>query len=150
VIQSFTGVSSGTFAAPDHEYPSYLERQLSATNALGISGIASVVLQPRTVALSFATSPPGLTLDAGSGGETTPFSKTVIVGSANTVSAPVRQRHGGKTYLFRAWSDGQAATHLVHAPAETSVYTAIFDAQRIVPVPAPAPARVRASDEAPP
>jgi glucose/arabinose dehydrogenase len=150
VIQSFTGVSSGTFAAPDHEYPSYLELQLSASNALGIPGIASVVLQPKTVALSFATSPPGLTLDAGSGGETTPFSRTVIVGSANTVSAPVRQRLGGKTYLFRAWSDGQAATHLVHAPAETSVYTAIFDAQRIVPVPAPAPARVRASDEAPP
>jgi len=62
----------------------------------------------------------------------------------------VRQRLGGKTYRFRAWSDGKAATHLVDAPAEKSAYTAIFDAQRIVPVPAPAPARVRASDEAPP
>jgi PKD repeat protein len=150
VIQSFPGVSSGTFSAPDHEYPSYLELQLSAVNALGIPGITSVVLLPKTVSLSFSSSPPGLTLDAGSGNETTPFSKTVIVGSANTVSAPARQRLGGKTYLFRSWSDGESATHLVHAPSAPAGFTAIFDAERVLPVPPPVPAPVRAPSHSPP
>jgi glucose/arabinose dehydrogenase len=150
VVQSFRGVSSGTFSAPDHEYPSYLELQLSAVNALGIPGIASVALLPRTVSLAFASSPPGLTLDAGSGGETTPFSKTVIVGSANTVSAPARQHLAGKTYLFRSWSDGDSATHLVHAPPAPAGYTAIFDPERVLPIPPPVPAPVRGSSRPPP
>jgi hypothetical protein len=150
VVQSFPGVSSGTFSAPDHEYPSYLELQLSAVNALGIPGIASVALLPRTVSLAFTSSPPGLTLDAGSGGETTPFSKTVIVGSANTVSAPARQHLAGKTYLFRSWSDGDSATHLVHAPPAPAGYTAIFDPERVLPIPPPVPAPVRGSSRPPP
>ena len=32
-VQSFTGVASGSFAAPDHDYPSYLELVLTATDS---------------------------------------------------------------------------------------------------------------------
>ena len=31
-IQNYTGVASGSFIAPDHEYPSYLELSLTATD----------------------------------------------------------------------------------------------------------------------
>ena len=36
-LQSWTGVSTGSFTAPDHEYPAYLELQLSATDSRGLS-----------------------------------------------------------------------------------------------------------------
>src|SRR5262249_42738601 len=42
VVQQFTGVGGGSFAAPDHENPSYLELQLTATDAGGLSSTASV------------------------------------------------------------------------------------------------------------
>ena len=32
-IQDYAGVASGSFYAPDHEYPSYLELTLTATDA---------------------------------------------------------------------------------------------------------------------
>ena len=141
IVQTFAGVASGSFSAPDHEYPSYLELQLSAVNALGIPGIASVSLLPKTVALHFASVPSGLTLDAGSGGETTPFTKTVIVGSANLVSAPEHERlPEGRSYFFQKWADGGAATHVVQATASAVSFTAIYAQDRVAP---PGPARPR-------
>ena len=46
-LQSFTGVASGSFAAPDHEYPSYLEIELTARDANGLIGTATRRLDPR-------------------------------------------------------------------------------------------------------
>ena len=37
-VQDFPGVASGSFAAPDHEYPSYLELRLTATDSGGLTG----------------------------------------------------------------------------------------------------------------
>jgi hypothetical protein len=37
-VQTFTGVASGSFGAPDHEYPSYLELELTATDSGGLTG----------------------------------------------------------------------------------------------------------------
>jgi hypothetical protein len=142
-IQNFTGVASGTFDAPDHEYPSYLELRLSAVDSLGIPGTASVYLRPKTVALAFDSSPPGLALDAGSGPEKTPFTKTFISGSASTVSAPAVQRLGGKTYRFRSWSDGGEATHVVEAVSAAAPLTAVYETARIDPAPAPHAPRLR-------
>ena len=34
-VQDFTGVASGSFPAPDHDYPSYLEIRLTATDSSG-------------------------------------------------------------------------------------------------------------------
>ncbi|MGH3100994.1 MAG: PKD domain-containing protein, partial [Thermoleophilia bacterium] len=36
-LQNFSGVASGSFPAPDHEYPSYLENELTARDAHGLS-----------------------------------------------------------------------------------------------------------------
>ena len=61
-MQDFAGVASGSFSAPDHEYPSYLELRLTATDSSALTGVASVNLDPRTVPLGFETNPAGLSL----------------------------------------------------------------------------------------
>ena len=53
-LQTFTGVSSGSFDAPDHGYPSNLELRLTATDSQGLSSTTSVTLQPQTVDLTFS------------------------------------------------------------------------------------------------
>src|SRR5205085_4757334 len=87
VVQSFTGVASGSFPAPDHEYPSHLELRLTATDAGGLEDTTAVFLYPNPVTLGFATDPTGLTLVVGSGRAATPFSRTVVAGSQVSVTA---------------------------------------------------------------
>jgi PKD repeat protein len=126
-IQTFDGVSSASFNAPDHDYPSYLELQLTATDSQGLSSTASVVLQPKTVNLTFASAPSGLQLVFdGTPARATPFSVTAIVNSNHSISAPATQSLGGTTYTFSSWSDGGAATHNFTAPASAATYTATY------------------------
>ena len=56
-IQTWPGVAGGSFAAPDHEYPSYLDLELTATDAGGASQTTTRRLDPQTVVLTFASSP---------------------------------------------------------------------------------------------
>jgi glucose/arabinose dehydrogenase/PKD repeat protein len=135
-IQDFEGVSSGSFAAPDHAYPSYLELQLTATDSDGITSTTSRRLDPRSVTLSFATNPQGLRLVVGPAEETAPFNRVVIVGSATTVTAPTPQSVSGTAFSFSGWSDGRARSHEVVAPADPAGYTATFVAP---PPPLPEP-----------
>jgi hypothetical protein len=58
--------------------------------------------------------------------QATPFTRTVIIGSTNSISAPSPQTKAGKTYVFRSWSDGGAQTHDIIAPASATTYTAKF------------------------
>jgi PKD repeat protein len=129
-IQAVNGVSSGTFTAPDHQYPCWLEMQLTATDAGGLTATTSVRLDPKTVVLTFRTNPGGLVLTGGLGvNETqvaTPFSVTVVVGSANSVSAPASQTFNKSTYNFISWSDGGAISHTITAPAVNTTYTATY------------------------
>ncbi len=122
-VQTWTGVSSGTFNAPDHDYPSYLELQLRATDSSGISATTSVNLQPKTVDLTFTSQPSGLSLTVGSTSATTPFTKTVIVNSLNSLAALTPQSLSGSSYVFSSWSDGGAATHNITAPATATATT---------------------------
>ncbi|UBU10721.1 LamG-like jellyroll fold domain-containing protein [Nonomuraea gerenzanensis] len=124
-ITTFTG-ASGSFQAPDHEYPSHLELRLTVTDAHGLTDTESVLLQPRTVNLTFASSPSGLRLGFNSEQVATPFTRTVIVGSGNSISAPSPQSLGGQSYAFASWSDGGAASHQVVAPATATTYTAAY------------------------
>jgi hypothetical protein len=64
----------------------------------------------------------------GSSEATTAFSRTVIVGSTNSVSAPSPQQKGKKVYKFVSWSDGGAQTHNIVAPPSTATYTATYQA----------------------
>ena len=113
------------FDAPDHEYPSYLELRLTATDAGGLTATETLRLDPRTVELSFQSSPSGLQLTVGSSSSPTPFTRTVIEGSNNTISAPTPQTLGGTDYGWVSWSDGGAQSHNITASA-AAVYTAAY------------------------
>src|SRR5262249_30075806 len=101
-VQTSTG-ASGSFGAPDHEYPSYLELQLTATDANGLSASTSVRLDPQTVDLTFQSNPSGLQLSVGTFSGAAPFTRTVIVNSQNSISAP-NQSLGGTSYPVSSWS----------------------------------------------
>ena len=86
--QELAGCRLGHLAAPDHAYPSYLELRLTATDAGGLTDTQSVRLDPRTVQLTFTSSPAGLQLTFNGETATAAFTRTVIEGSANSLSAP--------------------------------------------------------------
>ena len=124
-IQSFFGVMTASFSAPDHEYPSSLEIKLTVTDAEGLKDTKSILLYPQTVVLNFESVPSGLDLAVGSSSSSTPFTRTVILGSANSVSAVTPQPLGGTTYYFASWSDGGNQSHLITGAA-SATYTATY------------------------
>ena len=125
-IQTFTGISSGSFSAPEHDYPSSLEIQLTARDSSGTERAKSVIVNPQTVNLTLSSSPSGLGLGLNDTTATAPVTKTVIVNSQNSINAPTPQTLGGTTYVFSSWSDGGAASHNIRAPASATTYTATF------------------------
>jgi glucose/arabinose dehydrogenase/PKD repeat protein len=128
-IQSYPGVASGQFAAPDHEYPSYLELVLSATGEDGQKASTTVRIDPLPATLTATTNPPGLQLTVLSGSGAAPQTRTVIVGSASSLSAPLTQSLNGRTYDFAGWSDGGAATHNVVAGTVPATLVASYRAR---------------------
>jgi glucose/arabinose dehydrogenase/PKD repeat protein len=125
-LSTFTGVSSGSFNAPDHGYPSYLELDLTATDSRGLSTTTSVLLQPQTVSLTLATAPTGLQAAFDATSQATPYTVTAIIGSTHSLSAPAIQTLGGTTYTFSSWSDGGASSHNITASATATTYTATY------------------------
>jgi PKD repeat protein len=125
-LESFAGVASGSFVTPDHEYPSHLELRLTAIDSTNLQQSTSVLLQPRTTILSFRTSPVPLQITVNSFTRKSPFDRTVIVGSRNTISAATPQKQGSNTYNFVSWSDGGAPTHFVIASTSAITFTATF------------------------
>jgi uncharacterized repeat protein (TIGR01451 family) len=126
-IQTWPGDGDDSFTAPDHEYPSHLELRLTATDGGGLTDTESVLLNPRTVVLSFQSAPSGLQLTVGSLTSTTPFTREVIEGSNNTISAESTQTLNGTTYGWVSWSDGGAQSHNIVANA-AATYTAAYEA----------------------
>jgi hypothetical protein len=124
-VETRTGVASGTFAAPDHDYPSSLEIQLTATDSGGLATTTSVTLQPKTVNLTFQSNPTGLQLTAGSTTDRAPFTITAIQNATIQLIAP-NQKYRGKSYAFVSWSDAGAQTHTIRAPATPTTYTATY------------------------
>jgi Calx-beta domain len=57
---------------------------------------------------------------------TAPFTRRVIIGSNNSVSAPSPQSLGGQDYVFSSWSDGGAAAHNIVAPVAPTTYQPVF------------------------
>jgi hypothetical protein len=128
VVQTFDGKASDSFTTPDHEYPAYLELELTATDSGGLKDTKTLRLDPRTVTLTFQTTPGGLKLAVNGTQSTSVFTRTVIVGSSNTVSAVTPQTKGKQTYTFTSWSDSSTApaTRIITAPASATTYTAKF------------------------
>jgi glucose/arabinose dehydrogenase len=125
-IQTFSGVASGSFTAPDHDFPSHLELRLTVTDSGGLSDTETLRLDPETVDLSFKSDPAGLDLTTGEKSGPAPFVETVIVGSKLSLAAPSPQSLNGTVYGFSSWSDGGARNHQIIAPATPTTYTASY------------------------
>ncbi|MET7283383.1 PQQ-dependent sugar dehydrogenase [Kribbella sp. NPDC005582] len=128
-ITSMTG-SSGSFAAPDHEYPSYLELRLTAKDAGSLTDVKSVRLDPKTTKLSFATEPSGLQVTYLDKKLKAPATETTITGSSGSVSAEPVQLVGPGLYKFASWSDSGARNHNFSAPETPASYTATYVPKR--------------------
>ena len=128
VVQTFDGVASGSFVTPDHEYPSHLTLTLTAVDSTGRTGSTTVRLDPQTVVLTFTSNPSQVLLTVGGSSQRTPFSRTVIVGADNSVSAPSPQNVPplNLRYRWTSWSDGGAQSHNIKAPAAPATYQANY------------------------
>ena len=124
-IATADGVASGSFVTVDHDYPSFLEVELTARDSGGLTATTSVNIQPRTANLTFQSSPTGLQLTAGLTTARAPFTITAIVNGFVQVIAPT-QRYHGKNYVFVSWSDGGAQAHSITVPATNATYTATY------------------------
>jgi glucose/arabinose dehydrogenase len=124
-VQDYAGVAGGSFATFDHEYPSYLELRLTATDSQGLTSTRTLRLDPRTVNITLSSSPAGRTLTLNGASAVAPFTRTVIMGSNNSISAPSPQVAGSRTWTWQRWSDGGAQTHNIVASA-TGTRTATF------------------------
>ena len=125
-IQSFAGVSGGTFAAPDHEFPSYLEIELTARDAQNLTGTAMRRLDPETVQLTLASDPPGARLTLGPETVAAPFTREVIKGSTNGIGAESPQTIAGQSYTFTSWSNAGGRNQTTVVDADTTL-TASFE-----------------------
>ena len=104
-----------------------MELRLTVTDPTGASDSATVTLQPQTTSLTFNTNVAApLTLAVNGAASVTPFSRTVIVGSSNSLNAQSPQTIGGTTYTFNSWSDGLPQLHQITAPAAPTTYTASY------------------------
>lgn len=121
-INDVTGVTSGSFVAPDHDFPSYLEIRLTAVDGTKTTS-DSVELLPRETPLTLKTSPPGLRVVAATGADAaSPLTVNTITNSQVTIGTPAAQTIGGVNYVFRGWSDGGAASHTITmGPAATTL-----------------------------
>ncbi len=126
-ITSFAGTFTESFNAPDHEYPSYLEVKLTATDPVtGLQDTDSVLLFPETVDVTLASSPPGLALTINGTTDVAPFTTSVIVGSNNSISASSPQTVGQTSYQFNSWSDGGSQNRNIVAGSQNETFTAEY------------------------
>ncbi len=132
-LQTFSGVAGGSFSTPDHDYPSWLELTLTATDSAGASASTTLRLDPKTVVLSIRTSTPGLAVVVAGVSQVTPYDHTAIRGGVVSLTAPSPQTVGGVTYTFSSWSDGGAASHVVSAAA-AATFTATYTSSAPPPV----------------
>jgi len=113
---------SGSFAAPDHEFPSHLLLTLTVTDSGGLTTSTTVQLDPKTVVLTFDSSPEGATITVNGDDLVAPYAGTFIQGSQVTVTAAPTT--GSAT--FGSWSDGGARSHELSAPTTPTTYTASY------------------------
>ncbi len=126
VIQTFEGVGSGSFDAPDHEYPSHLALRLQAADSHGAARTTTIELQPKTSLITADSSPAGVPLFVAGEDRASPSQVSVIRNGSAAVSAPAAPVIGGRQYHFLSWSDGGPRTHSVTASAPQVDLVATF------------------------
>ncbi|MBE2320603.1 PQQ-dependent sugar dehydrogenase [Solirubrobacter sp. CPCC 204708] len=114
-VQDYAGVASGSFVAPDHEYPSHLELTVTAVDSSGLRTTETVTLMPKTADLTVTSEPAGLLASLGSETLLTPFTRTVLARSLNDVGAAPQQVFEDGEWTFAGWA-GSSPDGRVTAP----------------------------------
>jgi glucose/arabinose dehydrogenase len=127
-LQTFSGIKHAELLAPQHEYPSYIDVVVRVSDKRGLSGTATMRIDPRTVDLSLSSNPAGIELLAGSDSQLTPFSTKAIDGSEILISAPSTAVVEGKTYTFASWSDGGGREHPIIVSPSNATFSATYAA----------------------
>jgi glucose/arabinose dehydrogenase len=127
-LQVFPSTGDGELIAPEHDYPSYIEFALTATDNRGLSNTAVVTLKARPVTVSFTTDPAnaGAEIVAGGHDAVAPYSFEAVEGSTLLLSAPKTVTIGGNSYPFKEWSDGGGRVHSAKVEKSTE-FKAIYD-----------------------
>jgi glucose/arabinose dehydrogenase len=117
-FETLTGKSATFTPTSDHDADSYFRVTLTATDSDGVSTSKTVVIRPKTVNLSIASTPAGAPVSyAGYSLVAAPHQARAAIGFRTTVAAAQRFVAGGRAYEFTGWSDGGAITHDVTIPA---------------------------------
>jgi PKD repeat protein/glucose/arabinose dehydrogenase len=103
----------------------YLEIRLKATDSLGKTTTVTRTIGPKTVDLTFATNPTGLSLTVAGSTVTAPQTITSWDNWDVPVSA-ASQSAGSQYWHYSSWSDGGAASHTITTPSAPATYTATF------------------------
>jgi glucose/arabinose dehydrogenase len=135
-LQIFSGLRSGDFTAPEHDYPSYIGITLSVADERGLTSTKTIKILPRTVDLRLDSWPRGVQLTAGLKQAPSPFALTGIEGSSVLLEAPLTAVVDGTTYNWKSWSDGGARIHSVVADAD-ACYQAVYSGPKDSTVPGP-------------
>jgi glucose/arabinose dehydrogenase len=125
---TIAGVTSGTYTAPDHEYPCYLTVELTVTlpgSSNTIGGVATI--QPQTVNVKFTSNQTqSLHLAVDGVSKYTPFTVAMVMGHLATISAPTPELLSGHKFSYTSWSDTGAQTHTIVAPTAATTRTANY------------------------
>ena len=124
-----SGATSGSFVPPTvghTEADVWYRIILTVRDSGGLTTTVFRDVLPRTVQLTLATSPAGLTLRLDDQPQATPLTVTGVVGVQRTLEAPSPQTVAGRTYEFVSWSDGGARVHTISTPATSTTYTATY------------------------
>ena len=129
-VQSFTGVSSGSFSAPDHEYPSFLELASPSPIARGSATPRRSTCIRGPFPRTSRWFPPGSTSSL-TARRLRRHSRRRWSRAPRTRSARLRPRSSsGTTYVFAGWSDGGAQTHTITASCERDLHGHLHSTDR--------------------
>jgi glucose/arabinose dehydrogenase len=119
---SFTIPTSGETSA-DTSY----EVTVTATDANGLSTSKVITIRPRKAMLTFATSPPGISLQLDSIPISTPHTVEGVVGFNRGLAAPAHATApDGTALVFAGWSDGNTIRHMITTPDADTTFTANY------------------------
>ncbi len=137
-VQTTSGVSSGSFGAPDHEYPSFIDIMLTATDSGGLQASTTIQPRPQDRHAVVRDGPERPAADRRLDDLDDAVHPDGHPGIAQHDLRPASQTVGGTDYNWQSWSDGGALAHDIFANA-TTTYTATYQAAPNLP-PTAAPA----------
>jgi hypothetical protein len=127
-----TTSSCVTITAPQPEdfaaaATSYLEIHLKVTDANSLTSTLQRNFQPNKVTVTFATEPPGQSLQLNGAPYATPLATTSWESYVINAQALPQPQPNGQNYVFSSWADGPTSNpRAITTPAATATYRARF------------------------